>query len=85
VASGTIVATIIAGLIAGRNIWISTALALCNTGEALLVAWLIERYFGSGFSLNRLRNVLGSAGRCSRHKCRRRSRRNDGLQSCSKA
>jgi PAS domain S-box-containing protein len=59
VASGTIVATIIAGLIAGRNIWISTALALCNAGEALLVAWLIERYFGSGFSLNRLRNVLG--------------------------
>jgi len=34
-------------------------LALCNAGEALLVAWLIERYFGSGFSLNRLRNVLG--------------------------
>jgi hypothetical protein len=32
---------------------------LCNTGEALLAAWLIERYFGSGFSLNRLRNVLG--------------------------
>jgi two-component sensor histidine kinase/integral membrane sensor domain MASE1 len=59
VASGTIVATIIASLIAGRNMWISTALALCNTGEALLAAWLIERYFGSGFSLNRLRNVLG--------------------------
>ncbi len=59
VASGTIVATIIASLIAGRNMWISTALALCNTGEALLAAWLIERYFGSGFSLNRPRNVLG--------------------------
>src|SRR5262245_48782798 len=59
VAGGTMVATIIAALMAGRNIWISTALALCNAGEALLAAWLIERYFGSGFSLNRLRNVLG--------------------------
>src|SRR5215468_2974203 len=59
VAGGTIVATTIAALMAGRNIWISAALALCNAGEALLAAWLIERYFGSGFSLSRLRNVLG--------------------------
>jgi PAS domain S-box-containing protein len=53
------IATIISGLMAARNIWISTALALCNTGEALLMAWLIERYFGSGFTRSRLRNVLG--------------------------
>jgi PAS domain S-box-containing protein len=59
VASGTIIATIIASLMGGRNIWISTALALCNVGEALCAAWLIERHFGAGFSLNRLRNVLG--------------------------
>jgi hypothetical protein len=59
VAGGTIVATIIAGLMAGRNIWVSTVLALCNAGQALLAAWLIERYFGSGFSFDRLRNVLG--------------------------
>ena len=59
VAGGTIIATIIAGLMAGRNIWVSTALALCNAGQALLAAGLIERYFGSGFSLSRLRNVLG--------------------------
>jgi PAS domain S-box-containing protein len=59
VASGTIIATMVASLIGGRNIWISTALAFCNAGEALLAAWLIERHFGSGFSLNRLRNVLG--------------------------
>jgi PAS domain S-box-containing protein len=59
VTSGTIIATIIASLIGGRNIWISATLALCNAGEALLAAWLIERHFGSGFSLNRLRNVLG--------------------------
>src|SRR6266436_3274452 len=59
VASGVIVATIIANLAGDRNVWSATVFALCNAGEALLTAWLIERYFGSGFSLDRLRNVLG--------------------------
>jgi integral membrane sensor domain MASE1 len=58
VARGMIIATIIASLMRGRNIWISIALALCNASEALLAAWLIEGHFGSGFSL-KLRNVLG--------------------------
>jgi two-component sensor histidine kinase/integral membrane sensor domain MASE1 len=56
---GTMVATVIASLMGGRNIWASATFALCNAGEALLTAWLIERYFGSPFSLDRLRNVLG--------------------------
>jgi PAS domain S-box-containing protein len=59
VASGVIVATIIANLMGDRNVWNATASALWNTGEALLAAWLIERYFGSSFTLDRLRNVLG--------------------------
>ena len=59
VASGAMVATIIANLMGDRNVWSTTSFALCNTGEALLAAWLIERYFGSRFTLNRLRNVLG--------------------------
>src|SRR5258708_16204590 len=59
VASGAMVATVIANLMGDRNVWSATAFALCNAGEALLAAWLIERYFGSGFSLDRLRNVLG--------------------------
>src|SRR5258707_1806223 len=59
VASGVIVPTIIANLIGDRNVWSATAFAFCNTGEALLIAWLIERHFGSGFSLGRLRHVLG--------------------------
>ena len=33
--------------------------ALCNAAEALLTAGMIERYFGAGFSLERLRSVLG--------------------------
>jgi two-component sensor histidine kinase/integral membrane sensor domain MASE1 len=53
------VANIVANLTGNRDIWISTAFTLCNVGEAILAAWLIERYFGSPFSLDRLRNVLG--------------------------
>jgi two-component sensor histidine kinase/integral membrane sensor domain MASE1 len=60
VASGLIVATIIANLMMGDwNVWSAAAFALWNTGEPLLVAWLRERCFGSGFILDRLRNVLG--------------------------
>jgi PAS domain S-box-containing protein len=59
VASGVIVATIVANLMGDRSVWSAAASALWNTGEALLAAWLIERYFGPGFGLGRLRNVLG--------------------------
>src|SRR5258707_2185169 len=59
VAGGVMVATIIANLAGDRNVWSATAFAFCNAGEALFAAWLIERYFGSPFSLDRLRNVLG--------------------------
>jgi PAS domain S-box-containing protein len=59
VAGGAMVATVIANLMGDRNVSSAIAFALCNAGEALLTAWLIERYFGSGFSLDRLRNVLG--------------------------
>src|SRR5258708_357032 len=56
---GVMVATIIANLTGDRNVWSATVFALCNAVEALLTAWLIGRYFGSGFTLGRLRNVLG--------------------------
>jgi PAS domain S-box-containing protein len=59
VASGVIVATIIANLMGDRSVWDAAASALWDTGEALFAAWLIERYFGLGFTLGRLRNVLG--------------------------
>ena len=32
---------------------------LCNAGEALLTAWLIEHYFGLDFNLGKLSRVLG--------------------------
>ena len=62
VAIGTIVATILANLLGDRNIPSSVVFALCNAGEALLTAGLIERYFGSPFNLHSLRNVLGFLG-----------------------
>jgi integral membrane sensor domain MASE1 len=60
VAVGAMGATIVANLLAGdRGILGSIVFALCNGGEAMLVAWLIEYYFGSSFRLDRLPNVLG--------------------------
>src|SRR5262249_29938984 len=55
----TMAATILANMLGDRNIWSAVVFATCNAGEAVLVAWLIERYFGLQFSLDRLRNVLG--------------------------
>ena len=59
IAAGTMVATIVANLLGDRNVVSAIVFALCNAGEALLVAGLIERSFGSPFSLDRLRHVLG--------------------------
>src|SRR5215471_3847884 len=59
VTGAVMVATIIANLMGDRNVWGATAFAFCNTSEALFIAWLIERYFGLGFKLDTLRNVLG--------------------------
>jgi PAS domain S-box-containing protein len=56
---GTMTATIVANLMGDRNLWSTLIFALCNAGEAVIAAGLIERYFGSPFSLNRLRHVLG--------------------------
>jgi PAS domain S-box-containing protein len=59
VATGAMGATVVANLLGGRGLPAALLFALCNAGEALLFAGLIERYFGPQFSLDRLRNVLG--------------------------
>jgi PAS domain S-box-containing protein len=59
VAAGAIVATIVANLLGDRTLLGAITFAVCNAGEALLAAGLIERYFGPNFSLDRLRHVLG--------------------------
>ena len=59
VVAATMAATIVANLLGDRNIWSTILFALCNAGEAVLTAWLIQYYLGSSFSLGRLRSVLG--------------------------
>ena len=58
VALGAMAATFVANLMGDRTLWGAIAFALCNAGEALLTAWLIERYVGQRFTLSRLRHVL---------------------------
>jgi PAS domain S-box-containing protein len=62
VAVGVIAATIIANLTSDRAIWTSSAFALCNAAEALLVAWLIKRYVGRDFTFARMRHVVAFLG-----------------------
>jgi PAS domain S-box-containing protein len=62
VVTGTMAATIVANLLGDRNLSSSMVFALCNAGEALLTAGLIERYFGLPFTLDRLSHVLGLLG-----------------------
>ena len=59
VAVGVIAASITANLMGDRGILSSSIFSLSDAGEALLVAWIIERYVYSDFSsLGRLNHVL---------------------------
>src|SRR5262245_5107594 len=59
VAAGVIAATLAANLTADRSVWSALAFGLCNTAEALLAMWLIERWFGHALRLDTLHRVLG--------------------------
>ena len=59
VAAGAMGATVVANLLGDRTILSAIVFALCNAGEALLTAALVEHNFGSAFNLGRLRYVLG--------------------------
>ena len=59
VVSGVIVAVVADHLIMGDPIRVGIAFALSDAAETLIIAGLIERYFGAEFSLDRLRHVLG--------------------------
>jgi signal transduction histidine kinase len=56
---GAMGATVVANLLGDRNLWSALVFALCNAGEAVLVAWLVGRFFGSAFDLDSVRRVLG--------------------------
>src|SRR4051795_1353068 len=59
VSIGAATASIVANILGDRSFVAAAIFALSNVGEAILVAAIIERRFGSRFSLDRLRNVLG--------------------------
>lgn len=52
-------ATLLVGLTGDRNLPVAVVGAMCNAGEAVLIAWLIERRHGQDFSLNTLSRVVG--------------------------
>jgi two-component sensor histidine kinase/integral membrane sensor domain MASE1 len=58
VAIGAIAATIIADLIGDRTVSAAIAEGFCNAAEALVTAWLVERWVGPKFDLGRLTHVL---------------------------
>jgi Na+/H+ antiporter NhaC len=55
---GVVFATIVANLMSDRSLWTSVFKGVCNAGEAVLTAWLIEKWFGRAFALDDLRRVL---------------------------
>ena len=55
VAVGVMVATILANLLGDRNLGAAVVFALCNSGEAILTAWLINHHSRSRFSLGSVR------------------------------
>jgi len=61
IAIGIVAGTLAANLISDRNVLTSLLKGFCNAGEALLVAVLIERWFGRPFAFVDLRRVLGFA------------------------
>src|SRR5262245_34207696 len=59
VAVGTMAATLVANLLGDRNLWSTILFALCNAGEAVFAAWLIQHYIGSDFGSGGWGQVLG--------------------------
>jgi PAS domain S-box-containing protein len=59
---GAMAATISANLLGDRSLASALVFAVCNAGEALIIATLIDHYFGSPFSLDRLSHVIGFLG-----------------------
>jgi len=59
---GVVAATFAANLLGDRNLASTTFFAVANAGEPLIVAGLIQRFYGAPFELNQLRRVFGLFG-----------------------
>jgi integral membrane sensor domain MASE1 len=56
---GVVAGTIAANILSDRSLLTSTLKGLCNAGEPVLLAWLVERWFGPRFTFGDLRRVVG--------------------------
>lgn len=56
---GVVIGTVAANLLDDRSLITSILKGFCNAGEAVLVAWLLDRWFGPAFGFDDLRRVLG--------------------------
>jgi PAS domain S-box-containing protein len=62
---GVVVGTVAANLLSDRSLWTSVFKGFCNAADAVLVAWLLARWFGPSFtfcSLGRVAGFLAAAG-----------------------
>ena len=59
---GVMIATVLANLLSDRSLEATLVFAVCNAGEAILFAWLINQRFGASFDLGSVRNVVGVFG-----------------------
>jgi two-component sensor histidine kinase/integral membrane sensor domain MASE1 len=58
-AGGILAAVMAANLLGGKGLPTAVSFALCNVGEALLVAWLVDRWSGRPFKFDDLRGIWG--------------------------
>ena len=58
-ALGVVIGTVAANLLSDRQLLTSFLKGLCNAGEAVLVSWLLERWFGQSFGFSDIRQVFG--------------------------
>ena len=59
VAAGVLAATVAVHLLGGRTLWAALCFGLCNAGEALLTAWLVDRWCGRPFKFDDWRGLWG--------------------------
>ena len=59
VVMGVVVGTVAANLMSDRHLVTSVLNGLSNAGEAVLVAWLLDRWFGRPFNFGDIRRVIG--------------------------
>jgi integral membrane sensor domain MASE1 len=57
--AGVLVGTIAANLMSEMTFLTSLLIGYCNTSEAVLIAWLLARWFGPAFTFVDLRRVVG--------------------------